>query len=252
MNPSPVRLKPTQGFFAAGSEMLEALQRLSDGAFKLFVYLCLNASRRTARLSLHSRNLARELSKSRRSILSYLQELQACGVCRVQPAANQHEFGEIEICDPFWPYEKLASSPADLEEQRYVQQVKQWFLAYPVVRSSFTAADRQLATELYHQEIPLQQVQRAFLLGCARKYVAVLNGTGGAPITRLKYFQPLLQEVANLQVSPQYWTYLRHRLTRLCHEHKHQHGFAGANFAPANAPEEKRDDVKSTSKDILH
>ena len=164
MNPSPVRLKPTQGFFAAGSEMLEALQRLSDGAFKLFVYLCLNASRRTARLSLHSRNLARELSKSRRSILSYLQELQACGVCRVQPAANQHEFGEIEICDPFWPYEKLASSPADLEEQRYVQQVKQWFLAYPVVRSSFTAADRQLATELYHQEIPLQQVQRAFLL----------------------------------------------------------------------------------------
>ena len=42
--------------------------------------------------------------RSRRSILTYLEELCQQQVCRLTPAANQRQQGEIEICDSFWPY----------------------------------------------------------------------------------------------------------------------------------------------------
>ena len=38
-----MKLKHAHGWFAAGPEMARAMTLLSDGAFKLFVYLCLQA-----------------------------------------------------------------------------------------------------------------------------------------------------------------------------------------------------------------
>lgn len=48
MNESRLILKQSNGWFAAGREMNEALTILSDGATKLYSYLCLNAGRPTA------------------------------------------------------------------------------------------------------------------------------------------------------------------------------------------------------------
>ena len=39
MSQGPLRLKHPNGFFAAGSEMRDALALLSDGGSKLFVYV---------------------------------------------------------------------------------------------------------------------------------------------------------------------------------------------------------------------
>ena len=46
-----MKLKHAHGWFAAGPEMARAMALLSDGAFKLFVYLCLQADRETGRMS---------------------------------------------------------------------------------------------------------------------------------------------------------------------------------------------------------
>jgi hypothetical protein len=43
MNPARFRLKHPDGWFAAGREVASALPLLSDAAFKLSVWLCLNA-----------------------------------------------------------------------------------------------------------------------------------------------------------------------------------------------------------------
>jgi hypothetical protein len=43
-------LKEASGWFAAGDSFRRALTGLSDGAFKLFAYICLEADRRTGRL----------------------------------------------------------------------------------------------------------------------------------------------------------------------------------------------------------
>ena len=50
--------------FAAGREVSQALDLLSDGAFKLFIYLCLNAGRRSGHLRLDCNHLARAWHKS--------------------------------------------------------------------------------------------------------------------------------------------------------------------------------------------
>ena len=99
-------LKHSTGWFAAGREMEQALALLSDGAFKLYVYVCLHAERSSGRLRFRHSELAHSLGRSPRSITSYLNELRRQGVCQVQAAANQHQRGSIEIADRFWPYHK--------------------------------------------------------------------------------------------------------------------------------------------------
>ena len=47
--------------------------------------------------------------------------------------------------------------------------------------------------ELHRQRIPLEQIGRAILLGCVRKYVAPINHPGGTPVTSLHYFTILFQ-----------------------------------------------------------
>ncbi len=110
MNEPPPRLKHPTGWFAAGREVARAMALLSDGAFKLYVHLCLNANRRTGRLSAGHGGLAKACRKSRRSVMTYLEELRRNGVCSIQAAVNQHLGGEIEIRDAFWPYEKPRSA----------------------------------------------------------------------------------------------------------------------------------------------
>ena len=74
---------------------------------------------------------------------------------------------------------------------------------------------RRLIGRRFRQNIPFEQIERAFLLGCARKYVALLNGQISGPIVSLNYFSGLIEEVARLETSPDYWRYLKQRVDRL-------------------------------------
>jgi len=239
MNPPRLALKHPSGWFAAGQEMAHALSLLSDGAFKLFVYLCLNADRPSGQMPFRQTELARQLGKSLRAITTYLEELRDRGVCRLQPAANQHHPGQIEIADAFWPYIKPVPAPVDMEQARYTRQLRALFLSQPCVQSDFGAADQKLAASWYQQNVSLETFERAYLLGCTRKYVSLLNHPEGAPIASLSYFAGLLEEVAHEQVSSGYWRHLAHGLPRLQHKWRQAaaaHASAYANFAQANAP----------------
>ena len=55
-------------------------------------------------------------------------------------------------------------------------------------------------------------MERAILLGVMRKYVALVNHSGGAPITALHYFTRLVEEVGQIQASSDYWKYLAFRV----------------------------------------
>ena len=238
MNPR-LTLKHPTGWFAAGREMQQALALLSDGAFKLYVYVCLHAERSSARLRFRHSELARSLGKSPRSISSYLNQLRRQGVCQVQPAANQHQTGSIEIADRFWPYHKQLSKTPVSDQTRYIERVRQLFLSRACVQGTFSAADEKLAVELYQRHVPLERIERAYLLGCARKYVALLNHPRVALISSLHYFTALLSEVVELKVSPDYWSYLSHKVDRL--EQSWQRDSAALRVGPANfAPPNRR------------
>ena len=101
------KLKRPSGWFAAGQEVSRALALLSDGAFRLFIYFCLNADRRTGQMRITHRDLVKAIGRSRRSIIIiHMEELKRQNVCRVQSATNQHDSGHIEICDAFRTYGK--------------------------------------------------------------------------------------------------------------------------------------------------
>ena len=65
---SRLRLKKPTGWFAAGHEVATALPLLSDAAFRLYVFLCLNVDRHSARMVWEPMELANLLQRDRQSV----------------------------------------------------------------------------------------------------------------------------------------------------------------------------------------
>ena len=91
----------------------------------------------------------------------------------------------------------------------FVRQAREAFLKRACVRSTFTAADEKLALNLCQRGVSLEQLRWAIWLGCARKYMAMLNGQTRVPITSLAYFATLIDEVSQPDTSASYWEYVR-------------------------------------------
>src|SRR5258708_16150460 len=132
MIPAPrLRLKRPTGWFAAGQELAAALLLLSDAAFKLYVFLCLNVDRHSARMVWEPMELANLLQRDRQSVTDALEELCRCQVCIRHPDVDGRialDRLSVEICDRFWPYEKPPVEESGIDQNRYVQQVRQMLL----------------------------------------------------------------------------------------------------------------------------
>lgn len=231
MNEPYPRLKHPSGWFAAGREVARALALLSDGAFKLYIHLCLNADRRTGRLNAEHGCLAKALRKSRRSVVTYLEELRSQGVCSAQGAVNQHLGGHIEVCDAFWPYEKVRLSIKSETFAGYIEQTRRLLGARGCIGTTFTPADERLAAALFERQVPIDDIEHGVLLGCARKYVALINHQSRDSIVSFSYFQNVIEEVRELNMSAEYWRHLQIRIDRL--EHQWTQMKSAAKCAPA-------------------
>jgi hypothetical protein len=216
MSPSPLRLKYEKGWFAAGAEVEKALTTLSDGAFKLFVYLCLVAPREQGVIETSQTELARNLKKGNSTIRHYLREMERAGVCRLSGFAPvPYRRGRIEITDEYWPYHRREAPPSNSAADPFVDQVRQLLDDRSCVRAAFSTADEILARQWFDAGISLERVEQAILLGCTRKYVAWRNHHDSTPIASLRYFESLLEEIGRLQIAPDYWSYVRSRMQRL-------------------------------------
>jgi hypothetical protein len=197
-------LKQPTGWFAAGREVAQALALLSDGAFKLYIHLCLEAERHTGRTVIDVAALTRILRKDAESVDASLRELHFHKVC-------DRRGDRVEICDRFWPYQKQVGGAMADAEADFIRQVREAFLKPACVRSVFTAADEKLALNLRQRGVDLERVRRAIWLGCARKYVAMLNAQTRLPVTSLAYFASLVEEVAQPDIPASYWEHVRRR-----------------------------------------
>jgi hypothetical protein len=214
VNPQRIALKNPTGWFAAGREVARAMTLLSDGAFKVYMHVCLTADRSSGRLKIAHGDLATALKKSRRSIVNYLEELREHQVCSIEAARNQHVAGHIEVCNPFWPYVKCRSDHQDRDKtlDLYVEAIRQLLAARKCVKPVFNPADEKLAAQLFGEHVELKQIEHAILLACARRYVALLNGTAVGIVSGLRYFSSAIQEVRTLQISQDYWQHLASRV----------------------------------------
>ena len=207
-------LKQSTGWFAAGWQFGQALAELSDAAFKLYAWLCLHVDRHTGQLQSTVPELSSALKKPESWTEAALRELVERGVCGM-------EADVWEIADPYWPYQRQAR---EAESKDYVGEVRRMLLAPACVRSRFTLADERLAQDLNQRGVSLEQLQRAIWLGCARKYVAMLNGQPPMAITSLRYFTGLIEEVGQTDTPASYWQHVQSKADQLERQWLQRHG----------------------------
>jgi hypothetical protein len=157
VNPQRIALKNPTGWFAAGREVARAMTMLSDGAFKVYIHVCLTADRSTGRMKLAHGDIAAALKKSRRSIVTYLEELRQQQICSIEAARNQHVIGHIEVCNPFWPYVKCRGDHQDRDKTLdfYVEAIRQLLAERKCVKPVFNPADEKLAAQLFAEHVEL-------------------------------------------------------------------------------------------------
>lgn len=183
---------------------------LSDGAFALYMHLVVNADRRRGNIQLVGRDLARDVGKSLRTTMSYIEEMEAKQVCGFKPALNQHQPGEIEICDAFWPYVKQAAPRCPDELQTFIFDIKEFLRLRLCVTCRFSAADLSFAEKLHVQQLSIEQVRRGIILGCSRKCVSLLNKSSAELIARLSYFDDTIDEANSPEVFSKQWEIREH------------------------------------------
>lgn len=248
-----LQLKQSTGWFAADRSFQRALIRLSDGAFKLFALLCLEAERPSGRLTFHQTELARKLGKSRRSIGTYLNELQQKEICRITSGVNQYDSNILQISKQYWPYQTDPgeNDQANAEETTYLKEIERFYSSRPCVRFSLSEADQSLARKWFHRSVDLASIEQAILLGCGRKYVSWLNGQNGEPIGSLYYFNPILQEVLSQELSKDYGRFNRLQVSQLEKrwlKSTNANPDSGCeNFAQPNPTKERRDEMMLTT-----
>lgn len=233
----PIRLKNGETFFAAGESFNRASSILSDGAFKLFVHLCLRADRRTGRYETTMKQLATALHKSRRIIGSYAAEVRAKEICTIQMGSNQYERTVIEICDDYWPYVResstlpgydhkidllsvnvngyLCEKVLDTDREEYLKRIRDTFVSLGCVRGGFRTADGIVAESFFNRGIPLAVVCDALAVGAVRKYCSWLNGGTNERIASLKYFEAVVDELLHNPLPPGYSAYIVEKLGQL-------------------------------------
>jgi len=69
----------------------------------------------------------------------------------------------------------------------------------------------------------VEQVNRAILLGCARKYVSMINAGVRTPIASLQYFSDIVEEVCESEIPESYWEPLRAKVARMEQQWQNAH-----------------------------
>jgi hypothetical protein len=222
MSSETLILKNPRGWFAAGAEVQKALDLLSDGAFRLFIYLCLNARRDTGVLEGSLTQLAKSVNRAQHTVRLYLREMQTAGICRFRFGKSPLGNGAIEVEEDFWPYQRHTQEAATNDFAEFMSKIRKMLQDRACVKPTASAADEILARDWFDRGIGLECIEWAILIGCVRKYVSWRNNETRTMIVSLKYFAPVLEEVQTMKPDSEYCAYLRYRLMRMENEWKHQ------------------------------
>jgi len=100
-----------------------------------------------------------------------------------------------------------------LGQDEYIRQVLEAYRKTPGTMGTVHRADRMLAAQLYERGLSVKVIENALVLAATRR----IRPTDAQPlgtIRSLAYFLPVIEEVLELRVSPDYFQYLRHKLAR--------------------------------------
>ena len=99
-------------------------------------------------------------------------------------------------------------------QEEYIRQVLEAYRQTPGTMGTVRRADRILAAQLYQRGLSVKVIENALVLAATRRLIRPADAPPLGAIRSLAYFLPVIEEVLKLRVSPEYFDYLRHKLTR--------------------------------------
>ena len=94
-----------------------------------------------------------------------------------------------------------------LDRRQYVQRVLDGYLRTPTCAGKVRTEDRRLAHRLFDQKIPLCLVEAAFYLAAMRRLYRPFEAEPLLPVRSLHYFLPVLEEIREQNIDPEYIGY---------------------------------------------
>lgn len=104
-----------------------------------------------------------------------------------------------------------------MDQSEFVRRVLAAYRTTPGTCGVVRRPDCLLAAQLHQRGVPLQAIENALVLAAARR-LARAPGSPPLPVVRsLAYFVPVIEEVLQLPVNPEYFHHVRRSLHRLLH-----------------------------------
>ncbi len=101
-----------------------------------------------------------------------------------------------------------------ISQEEYVRQVLDAYRKTPGTMGTVRRADRTLAAQLYQRGLSVRVIENGLMLAATRRLMRPADAPPLNTIRSLAYFLPVIEEVLNLRVGPDYFDYLRQKLER--------------------------------------
>ena len=102
-----------------------------------------------------------------------------------------------------------------VNREEYIQKVLGAYHQTPGTAGTIRRPDRLLAAQLHDRGVPLRAVENALVLAAARRLIRPPEAPPLGTVRSLAYFSPVIEEVLELRISPDYFQYLRHKIQRV-------------------------------------
>jgi len=101
-----------------------------------------------------------------------------------------------------------------ISQEEYVRQVLETYRKTPGTMGTVRRADRMLAAQLYRRGLSLKVIENALVLAATRRLIRPPDAPPLGTVRSLAYFLPVIEEVLEMRISPDYFAYLRYKLAR--------------------------------------
>jgi hypothetical protein len=106
----------------------------------------------------------------------------------------------------------------DEGREEYIRQVLEAYRKTPGTMGTIRRADRMLAAQLCQRGVAVSVVENAFVLTAARRLMRPTDAPPLGTIRSLAYFLPVIEEVLDMRVSPEYFQHVRRKLERIARD----------------------------------
>ena len=103
-------------------------------------------------------------------------------------------------------------------EQEYIRQVLAAYRKTPGTMGTVRRPDRVLAAQLYQRGVSVRVIENAFVLAAARRLMRPVDAPPLGTIRSLAHFLPVIEEVLDMRVRPEYFQHVRRKLARIARD----------------------------------